>query len=292
MVGENGRPVIHAPWMDRLEKRCCCVRRLLLLLAVTCLAGAQNTFVNRWLDNVTRIQNEEPHWISPLVMTTPRLEQKLREDIARHQILGGNVWIFDDGKGLEFVPARHLALTFNLPPYLQYNAPQTNDGFGDVSFLLKYRFLARNETSGNYIVSAFLGGSVPTGSYNNGKNSATVTPTLAGGKGWGRFNLEASLGGSLPVDSVDTVGRCILWDTVAEYKLYRIFWMEAESNTTFYKGRSNDGTTQEFVTPGFQIGRIRPRKRTGLTFGAGMQIATSHYHCYNHALILSGRYSF
>ena len=284
--------MIRPRWIDRLEKRCCCLRRLFLFFGVTCLACAQNTFVNRWLDNVTRIQNEEPHWISPLVMTTPRLEQKLREDTVRQQIAGGSVWIFDDGKGLEFVPAQHFALTFNLPPYLQYDAPQTHSGFGDVSFLLKYRILARNETNGDYIVSAFLGGSVPTGSYNNGKNSATVMPTLAGGKGWGRFNLESSLGGSLPVDSVDRMGRCIQWNGVAEYKLYRYFWMEAESNTNFYRGGPNDGKAQEFLTPGFQIGRIRPRKRTGLTFGTGMQIATSHYHSYNHALILSGRYSF
>ncbi|MGB8478742.1 MAG: transporter [Acidobacteriaceae bacterium] len=256
------------------------------------MAGAQNTFVNRWLDNVTRIQNEEPRWISPLVMTTPRLEQKLREDIARHQISGGHVWIFDDGKGLELIPVNHVAVTFNLPPYMNYDAPHTKDGFGDVSFLLKYRVLARNATKGDYIVSVFLGGSIPTGSYNNGKNSATVTPTLAGGKGWGRFNLEGSLGAALPVDSVDSVSRCITWNTVAEYKLYRYFWTEVESNASFNKGGSNDGKTQEFITPGFQIGRIRPRKRTGLTFGTGMQIATSHYHSYNHALMLSSRFSF
>ncbi len=292
MVREYGRPTVHPPLMDRIEKYCCCLCKLLFFLAVTCRAGAQNTFVNHWLDNVTRIQNEEPHWISPLVMTTPRLQQKIREDIAREQIPGGSVWIFDNGKGVEFVPARHIALTFNLPPYLQYNAPQTNSGFGDVSFLLKYRFLARNEANGDYIVSAFLEGSVPTGSYKNGKNSAIVMPTLAGGKGWGKFNLEASLGESLPVDSVDTVGRCIMWNTVAEYKLYRYFWTEVESNTTFYKGGPNDGKTQEFLTPGFQIGRVRPRRRMGLTFGIGMQIATSHYHSYNHGLILSSRYSF
>ncbi len=106
------------------------------------------------------------------------------------------------------------------------------------------------------------------------------------------FNLEAFLGGALPVDSVATVGRCILWNTVAGYKLYRLLWIIAESNTTFYKGGPNNGRTQKFLTPGFQVGRIRPRRRTGLTFGVGMQIATSHYHCYNHALIFSRCYSF
>jgi hypothetical protein len=32
------------------------------------------------------------------------------------------------------------------------------------------------------------------------------------------------------------------------------------------------------------------KSRPGLAFGAGMQIATSHFHAYNHALVLTARW--
>jgi hypothetical protein len=38
--------------------------------------------------------------------------------------------------------------------------------------------------------------------------------------------------------------------------------------------------------------RPDPGSRLGLVFGGGMQIATSHYHSYNHNLILTGRLTF
>jgi hypothetical protein len=87
----------------------------------------------------------------------------------------------------------------------------------------------------------------------------------------------------------------VVWNTVAQYRMGKIFWPELESNATFYKGGTNDGKTQEFLTPGIVIGRcaLRPaekQSRPGLAFGGGMQIATSHYHAYNHSLILTARW--
>jgi hypothetical protein len=38
--------------------------------------------------------------------------------------------------------------------------------------------------------------------------------------------------------------------------------------------------------------RREPKDRLGLVFGAGMQIATSHFHSYNHGLVLTGRLTF
>lgn len=258
------------------------------------MACAQNGFVHQWLDHVTRIQNEEPHWISPLIMTTPRLEQKFREDVVRQSVPGGYIWEYNNNaKGVEFVPLRPIAITLNVvPPYLQHDVPKAKDGFGDVNFMLKYRFVARNEAKGNYVVTAFLGASVPTGSHQNGSNSATLSPHLAGGKGWGRFNMESSLGGVLPVDSVRTIGRSIVWNSVAQYHIGRYLWPEVESNATDYKGGPHDGKMQEFLTPGLLLGRFPFHNRTGITLGLGMQMATSHYHAYNHAIVLSGRIPF
>ncbi|HUZ05433.1 MAG TPA: transporter, partial [Acidobacteriaceae bacterium] len=211
------------------------------LLAAPQLANAQaspqNGFVARWLASVSRTQSEQPHWVTPIVLVTPRLEQEFRADFVRQLVAGGyENWVYDNGKGLEMIPARHIEMLVNLPPYLQHSAPNTKDGMGDMSFLMKYRILAKNEQKGNYILTAFFGGSVPTGTYKNGANSAQLTPTIAGGKGWGRFDIASTLGGTLPVDSVKVVGRSIVWNTAVQYHIGRYLWPELESNATYYKG--------------------------------------------------------
>jgi hypothetical protein len=33
-----------------------------------------------WFPRVTRIQSEQPHWVTPLVAVTPRLEEEFRYD--------------------------------------------------------------------------------------------------------------------------------------------------------------------------------------------------------------------
>ncbi len=253
----------------------------------------QNTFVSKWLRSVSRTQSEQPHWVTPIVLVTPRLEQEFRADFVRQLVAGGHQnWVYDNGKGLELIPARHIELLFNLPPFLQHTAAKTPDGLGDVSFLMKYRILAANEKHGNYIFTAFLGGSVPTGTYKNGVNSAQLLPSLGGGKGWGRFDLESTLGGTLPVDSTKVVGRSVVWNSVAQYHVGKFFWPEVESNATYFYGGPHDGKAQNFLTPGLMLGRFPVHNRVGITFGAGMQIATSHDPLYNHALILTGRIPF
>lgn len=266
---------------------------LLLLLIWFAPLHAQNSWTSRWLANVTKTQGMQPHWITPLVLVTPRLEQEVRADFVR-QLLPGDakIWNYDNGKGLEFIPQRHIELLVNAPPYVQHFPDGVTNGFGDVSFLMKYRILSANETHGNHILTAFFGGNVTTGSYKNGARSSAVTPALAGGKGWGRFDVESFLGGVLPVDSTASIGRTIVWNSVAQEHLGRYLWPELEVNSTFYKGGEHDGEKQVFLTPGVVAGRFPIHNRIGLTVGAGMQIATSHYHSYNHAFILTARMPF
>lgn len=270
--------------------------RLVLLLALLVLPApmfSQSKFVDHWLDAVNRTQDAQPHWISPLILNTPRLEQKLRADFSR-QILPGHAttWSYGNGKGLDLMPYKNIALILDAPPYLQHSAPNSPDGLGDVSLLIKYRILAANEDHGNYILSAYLGGTVPTGTYANGSNSAQILPTIAGGKGWGNFSLQSTLGGTLPVDSTRMVGRSIVWNTSAQLHVLHYLWPELGTNNTYYLGGPNDGKSLNFVTPGLLLGRIPLRHRMGLSLGAGMQIAVSRAPQYNHALILSGRLPF
>ncbi len=166
------------------------------------------------------------------------------------------------------------------------------DGPGDVSFTMKYRFYARNEQKGNAILTAFLGGSIPTGTYKNGSSSAIVTPTLAGGKGWGKFDVQSTLAGTLPVNSVNILGRAIVSNTAFQVHVLKRLWPEAEINSTFWKGGANDGKKQTFLTPGLIFGRFPIHHRVAFVAGAGFQIAATHFSQYNHAVTATVRVPF
>jgi opacity protein-like surface antigen len=254
-------------------------------------AFAQQSFIARWQARATATQAAQPHWVTPLATVTPRLEQEFRSDFNR-QITPTHTttWIYGNGKGLELIPQRNIELLFNVPPYIQHNSA-SKDGFGDTVLLMKYRIFARNEQHGNAIITAFFGGSIPTGSYSNGSTDATVRPTLAFGKGYRRADFQSTIGAILPVANTSKLGRPIEWNTALQYKTGEHLWPEVEFNTTFYEGGPHDGNTQNFITPGI-VGHWKLHNRLGLTLGAGMQIASSRYHAYNHGLILSARMPF
>ncbi len=158
-------------------------------------------FWERYQARVTKTQNEQPHWITPLVTVTPRLEQELRTDFV-HETLNTTkgLWNYGNGKRLEFIPQRHVEILINVPPFFNRSNGES-DGFGDMNFNSKYRFFARNEEHGNAIVTGFFAASIPTGKNGNGSCCAVVTSTLAVGKGWGQLALTSTAGGSLPVSN-------------------------------------------------------------------------------------------
>jgi hypothetical protein len=276
----------------------------LILMGTGSSLISQSTFLERYQARVSATQAAQPHWITPLVTVTPRLEQELRTDfVHQYSPKGSAIWNDGNGKGLELIPERHTEIILNMPPF--YNRSNgASDGFGDISFLGKIRFYARNEEHGNSIITAFLLGSIPTGKNGNGSCCAVVTPTLAVGKGFGQFSFTSTAGGSLPVTNAQGLGHTITWNSVAQYRMSksgvaRFFWPEAELNSSFYKGGSTDGNTAVFATPGLIVGRIPlahdakgAPKRLGLTFGLGEQIAVSHFHPYNHATVITLRLPF
>ncbi len=262
------------------------------------------TFIERYQARLTETQNEQPHWITPLVTVTPRLEQELRTDfVHQYNPKGFAVWNYGNSKGLEFIPERQIEILINVPPFFnRTNAEQ--DGFGDLSFNSKFRIFSRNEEHGNAIVTAFFAATVPTGKNGNGSCCAVVTPTLAVGKGFGQLSLTSTAGGSLPITNAAGLGRTITWNNAIQYHLgktgtARFAWPEFEFNSSFYKGGPDAGLAATFATPGIIFGRI-PLNHTasgapgrfGITFGAGEQIAVTHYHPDNHVLVLTARLPF
>lgn len=277
----------------------------LALLVLLAISSPAQSFISRYQGRVSATQAAQPHWITPLVTVTPRLEQEFRTDLVRqHNSRGYDTWNLGNGKGLELIPARRIELLLNLPPFLDHTEPHSRDGFGDVSFNSKVRIFARNEEHGNSILTAFLAASIPTGKNGNGSCCAVVTPTLAMGKGFGLLALTTTFGGTLPVSNAAKLGHTMTWNNVVQYRLAvrgraRFFWPELEFNSSFYSGGANDGKAATFATPGLVIGRIPLRRsasgepgRLGLTFGAGEQIALTRFHTYNHALVITTRIPF
>ena len=254
---------------------------------------AQDGYFADWFDSVDKTQAEQPHWVTPIATTTPRLEEEVRYDqFWQVNAKGATTDNYDGGKGLELIPTEHIEVIFNTPPYIDHNASDAKNGFGDVAFLVKYRLLSANEKKGNYILTAFFGWSLPTGEYKNGNLRAIITPTIAYGKGFGHFDEQGTFGIGIPVGNTAQVGRTYAWNNTFQYHLLKKLWPEVELNSTFFQEGKNDGKNQNFVTPGLVIGRLHLWNRLGFTIGGGYQIATTHFHTNNHNAILSVRFPF
>jgi hypothetical protein len=267
------------------------------VLLFACPAFAQQSngsgFLTNWLNRADQIQSEQPHWLSPVATSSARLGQELHYDV---DMLTGNNGVseesYGDSKGIEFIPIQNVEVLVSPPPYVVHNTPGVPNGFGDFSFRVKYRLLAATEGHGNYLLTAYFTTSIPTGSHTNGSQAAVLTPTIAYGKGFGHFDAQGTLGFSLPVSHVLTLGRTLTWNNAFQYNVYKIFWPEVEVNSSFFDGGKDAGLKQTFITPGLMLGRIHLVKRVRLTCGAGFQIAATHFHSSNHNKILSIRFPF
>lgn len=289
---------------SRIQQACADIMKrkylvlLLLLVATTGPGYSQTNFFARWAARTSAIQAKQPSWSVPLIAPYPMLIQVFRADFTR-QITPARTatWNYGAARGLNLVPGLNSEVDFYYPDYFQHNTPKVKDGFGDVGFLYKYRILSSNEKHGNYMLSAQITATLPTGSHTNGSPDASFSPSLLGGKGFGKFDVISSLGGALPADETKKLGRSIAFNTTAQYHLSKYVWPELESNLTHFSGGKNDGKTQNFLAPGitFSKFKLQPKdatSRLGFACGAGMQIATSQFHTYNHNLIFTSRFIF
>ncbi len=273
---------------------------LLVLWLSSTLCFAQGGFPANWFNMVSKTQAEQPHWITPLNTTTPRLEQEFRYDI-QWQTHNSGVTTDNYGvsKGLEIIPARNVEVIFAVPPYIANNPDSPHDGFGDWQFLVKYRIAAGNEEHRNYILTAFYQMSFPTGEYQEGALSPIITSTIAYGKGYKNFDVQGTLAYSLPTGNLSDIGHNLLWNNTFQYRVFRKIWPEIEINLNQYHGGNNKivptahpGKALLYLTPGLVLGRFNLWHRLAFTAGGGFEIATTSFHPTNHIPILSIRFPF
>jgi hypothetical protein len=270
---------------------------LLTFLVTSAFLPAQDGFFSQWKRRASATQSVQPAWPPPLVTTYVGLIQVARTDFIRQTAPNHTeTWNLDGGKGLNLIPLANTELDVNLPPYLVHSVPPVINGAGDMSFVLKYRYLSGSANHGNFDLSAFLASTIPTGSYKNGVLDPTVSPNVGAGKGIGIFDVQSTLGASMPVADTVKLGRTIVWNTAIQAHIAKYFWPEAEFNATYFKGGPNDGKVQNFATPGLLFARKFHSKeagsRLGICVGAGEQIATSHFHSYNHEIAVTTRLLF
>jgi len=267
-------------------------------------SGPVEEYFADWFERVEAAQASQPHWMTPLVTVTPRLEQEVRYDqYWESRGNGSTLDIFDSGKGLELIPTETNEVLINPPAYqFKGNTATSANGWLDDQFLVvKQRLLSANEDNGNYIVTAFLGITAASGNSAFTNHTWVVTPTIAAGKGWGDFDIQATTGVAFPFKNQSTFGTSIATNVTFQYHFMQYFWPEFEFNNTYWaNGQERGGKDQVFLTPGIILGRFEIYKRIKMSIGGGYQVAvspkwvdtTEQTPQYKHAWLLSARVTF
>lgn len=250
-----------------------------------------------WFSRVSRIQSEQPSFVTPLFTVTPRLEEELRYDQMWESLANGHALTSfggGGGKGVELIPFEPVEFIIGIPSWQRKDGSTRKDGWTDESFLVKYRLLSANQDDGNYILTAFMGVTVPNGSDNTTSRHFTYSPTIAYGQGWGDFDFQSTLGISVPDNGTvpGGAGTPLAFNTAFQYHVMKYLWPEVEANYTYYPNGEHGELNQLFLTPGLLVGRIPISGRVGLTFGVGCQFAVTENPVYRRNVILTARMPF
>lgn len=258
-------------------------------------AAGQQSFVERFAAHNTAMTALQPAFVTPLVECDPRLIQYVRASFSHEYTAARTETVsYGNGRGFGVIAGNRFEFDYLPPSYMQHNSSAV-DGLGDTSTLVKYRIASGNAGHGSFDVAALLNHSFATGTYKNGAATDTWGPTLSGGYAFRRFDVQSSLGGTMPTGKIAAQGRSIAWNALAQAHATRHLWFEVENNATFYNRGEHDGKMQNFVTPAaFYIVRRKEWQPAHPFFilDGGMQISTSGFHTYNHNLISEARMLF
>ncbi len=255
--------------------------------------NGDSNWIHAWLRKADEARASQPHFVAPIVTTHVMLVQQYRYDMSWQQdpTAGTATYNYGVSKGLEIIPTTRLEVGISPPNYLAHRSSVT-DGFGDLSFQVKYRAFSATEGHGDYFVGFFFGGSLPTGFPPNGVGHTVLTPTFAAAKGIGQLDIQTTVGANLPATGTNVLGRAVVFNTAVNCKIKGRIWPMIEQNSEFWSGGILDGKKQVFLTPGIVFGSFPVAQRLRFSIGTGVQIAVTQFHQYNHRWILSMRFPF
>lgn len=266
------------------------------LLSSACAASAQESHYERFREHNARMTALQPSWASPLIQSDARLAQAVRLSFSNFRSAAGTLTTnYGNYHMLGLLIGDRVQANLIAPPYVQNNSVTAKDEFGDTQLETKVRVASGNAEHGNYVVTGKLTWDIATGSHKNGAATSYLEPTLLAGRVWGCFNVQTALSGELPSGKFALQGRQIEWDLTGQLHTLKNLWLDAENNANFRIGGPYGGKMQNFVTPaGFYALRRKEWKPAHAIYalGAGMQIATSGFHLYNHNLVAEARIMF
>ena len=237
-------------------------------------------YFNTWTQRVDWARATQPEFSSPIVTTTPVLEERFRFD-TQFQHSGNNTDTIDidGGKGVDLIVGDTEEIQIALPPYYIRTAQKSSnelEGFADWNFVrFKQRLLSSPGSQGNYVVSAWLQVGAPVGISGLTNHAWTLSPTLGFGKGWGHFVVQGNLGGVLPTAYQGKIGNQITTNVAFQYNLLHYFWPALEMNWIYYPDGPRAHHSQVYLTPGITVAHLRVAPHMNCTFGVGYEVAVA-----------------
>jgi len=221
-----------------------------VVLAAAPAAFADGGFADDWFATSDAAKESQPHWITPVVTVTPRLEQEFRYDQS---------WQ-DRPK--------------NVPPR-QLGRRQGTRAHSDAQHRVDHRRAglsgARHAHGPRHRLPRGQRAHRPRGLHQPQDHHH---PYLAGGYSLGTgeqgFDIQSTLGIALPTGNLATLGSPVTWNTAFQGHLGKL-WPELEVNYVYFKDGPNDGRSQTALTAGLVAGRFELSHRMRFIIGGGYQ---------------------
>ncbi|MFZ0496146.1 MAG: hypothetical protein WBD78_04075 [Methylocella sp.] len=212
-----------------------------------------------WSDRVKATQADQPSWAAPLNTVTPLLKEFVQYSQAFQSLPNGaNLDIYNGGSpgaGIHLIPDYYNEVFIGTPTEQVRTNKQPATGLVDMPFLLiKTRLASANEENGDYVVTAYLAGQAPIGIKPFTNSAYYITPTIAAGKGWGDFDIQATVGTPWPTSNYNTLGTQLATNAAFQYHLFEYLWPEIELNDTYWFNGPRGGMNQLFLSPNVIIG--------------------------------------
>ncbi|TFE67002.1 hypothetical protein [Methylacidiphilum caldifontis] len=234
-------------------------------------------WLGKWRKMTQETRDRQPKWLTPMVTSTARLEQRIRYDTYYETLPNGKkAWDFGAGKGVSLIVGPTLQFTFSLPEYLFYPGQGAQDGFGGETFLVRQRIMASPEGQKNYCFSVQLQAVSPYSPFGNTSSTVynhwTWAPTILFGKGWGNFTIQLNLGTRLTDGNNETKALPYYYNVAFEYRIgYVTPAVEITSQSAFDQLYFINAPGL-YVIPEVLIGRFAFKDDWKVYYGFGYQI--------------------
>ncbi|TFE65533.1 hypothetical protein A7Q09_02890 [Methylacidiphilum sp. Yel] len=231
-------------------------------------------WLGKWRKMAAETRDRQPKWLTPLVTSTARLEQRIRYDVYYETLPTGNKgWDFGSGKGVSLIVGPTIQFTFSLPEYLFFPGQGRKDGFAGETFLVRNRIMASPEGQKNYCFSVQLQAVSPLGTTLPGpQNHWTWAPTLLFGKGWGNFSMQLNFGTRWTDGNNTNSALPYFYNVAFQYRIgYVTPTVEITSQSSFDQLYFINAPGL-FVVPEVLIGRFAFKDDWKLYYGFGYQI--------------------